>query len=358
MIRFTSQFAVRNSIRDFHYDGLEKDLALLERWLMEFQHFRHLLKDEAWSITEEGANPDKVESDCRRNQELFFAIRERLTPAMIVVLDTYDHHQKDGHAAWKSIYVNAKAAANDANLLVDIQAAALIERLADLSFEPVYRRPLHPKHPPPPRSLVESLIGIFGAFGVSENGTYYHHPDHGYTAWGHRRYKHAPRGGGPSPPPPNSIVDGIKCECGGPGWHMPNMPVPPCACKLPRLTNDCHYCCCVAPYPYACASSVQTSVSAESQNMCTKCTHPGIFEYTAALHHTDALKACYAYCTNSCCSACGNVGHKLLQNSIPSHIPRATTRPTTPVACALRNINANKPTEPKRASKRSHISTT
>ena len=135
---------------------------------------------------------------------------------------------------------------------------------------------------------------------------------------------------------------------------MPNMPLPPCACNYPKLPNDCHYCCCIAAYPYACRSSVTASASAESRNTCSRCTHPGIFEYTAALHHTEALKACYAYCTNSCCSACADVDHKLLQTPIPSHIPRATTRAATPVATELRNIGAD---QPKRASKRLRIST-
>ena len=93
-------------------------------------------------ITDDDANASIVTRDKTDNGSLFREIRDRLNPSMTAALLAYDRLHQDGHAAWKYLCSNAAAAANDATRLVEIQAAALKERLADLKFEPVFpRRP-------------------------------------------------------------------------------------------------------------------------------------------------------------------------------------------------------------------------
>ena len=63
----------------------------------------------------------------------------------------------------------------------------------------------------------------------------YRHPHSNYTPWGVDDPDYAPRGVQPPPAPPGALTTNVRCGCDTvDSWHMPNMPIPPCACHLPK----------------------------------------------------------------------------------------------------------------------------
>ena len=89
--------------------------------------------------------------------------------------------------------------------------------------------------------------------------------------------------------------------------------------------SDCHYCCCVASYPWACRKTVTVNNSAATRNTCARCAHPGQFEYAGARSDSQLLTQCYEKCRVDCCSPCSDGQAKLLKTPILNHIPRAVT---------------------------------
>ena len=106
------------------------------------------------------------------------------------------------------------------------------------------------------------------------------------------------------------------------------MPIPPCACKYDKLCDECHYCCCIAAYPYACRRTVLTTASPASRNTCATCAPPGQFEYGDVRHDVRLIADCYRACARDCCEACTLGQRKLnvvpLMCHILCHVPTIT----------------------------------
>ena len=103
---------------------------------------------------------------------------------------------------------------------------------------------------------------------------------------------------------------------------MPNMPIPPCACRLERCDDDLHYCCCIVAYPFCCNGRVANIDSAVERHVCEQCANPGDFEEAIELKSFPQLLDAYECCSDHCCDAC-KTGKKGLDYDPPTaRIPR------------------------------------